>query len=410
MDNITIRVYQDKDFANIFQILQDCGWMESSAESTAREIIAESKVIVAELGNRVEAASMASAGSLQYQDEIIKANVINAVIVSLIARKAALAAKTLAKLIADEAERGIPFSVLGMFEQGYYNKLGYGTGNYYRQLHFDPSELQFSGSFRMPRRLSVKDYQEVHENRLNRMKLHGYYDMISPIATKCEMELDKKSFGLGYYDNNARLSHHLWIKPVDKENGPFKVMWYACQKPEQFLELLALLKSFNDQVREISITEPPNLQLTDFMKRPIHSKIVTRGSKFQNYIDTYPYWQIRMLDPAYCLQNTHLNCTNTDLNVKITDPLDHYLTKENKWQGCGGEYFLRLGKNSELSKGFRSGLPRLNASIAAFSRMWLGVKPASGLAITDCLAADEKLLKLLDKAFCLPEPQPDWWF
>ena len=50
----------------------------------------------------------------------------------------------------------------------------------------------------------------------------------------------------------------------------------------------------------------------------------------------------------------------------------------------------------------------LDASVGAFTRLWLGVRPASGLALTDELVGPPELVAALDAAFCLPPPLPDW--
>ena len=52
----------------------------------------------------------------------------------------------------------------------------------------------------------------------------------------------------------------------------------------------------------------------------------------------------------------------------------------------------------------------MKASINAFSRLWLGVRPARGLAVTDDLDGPRDLLEALDEAFRLPEPVRDWDF
>ena len=53
-------------------------------------------------------------------------------------------------------------------------------------------------------------------------------------------------------------------------------------------------------------------------------------------------------------------------------------------------------------------LTDLDASVGAFTRLWLGVRPASGLALTDELVGPPELVAALDAAFCLPSPLPDW--
>ncbi len=42
--------------------------------------------------------------------------------------------------------------------------------------------------------------------------------------------------------------------------------------------------------------------------------------------------------------------------------------------------------------------------------MWLGVRPATGLAVTDNLAGPHELLERLDAVLRLPDPKPDWDF
>ena len=46
----------------------------------------------------------------------------------------------------------------------------------------------------------------------------------------------------------------------------------------------------------------------------------------------------------------------------------------------------------------------------AFTRLWLGVRPATGLAITDDLHGPDDLLDALDERLRLPEPVADWAF
>ena len=52
----------------------------------------------------------------------------------------------------------------------------------------------------------------------------------------------------------------------------------------------------------------------------------------------------------------------------------------------------------------------LRASIGALSRLWFGVRPATGLAVTDDLAGPPELLEALDRALVLPPPLPELSF
>jgi hypothetical protein len=46
--------------------------------------------------------------------------------------------------------------------------------------------------------------------------------------------------------------------------------------------------------------------------------------------------------------------------------------------------------------------------VNAFTRLWFGVRPASGLALSDELNAPPELLDALDRTLLLPQPLPDW--
>ena len=76
----------------------------------------------------------------------------------------------------------------------------------------------------------------------------------------------------------------------------------------------------------------------------------------------------------------------------------------------GGEYVVSLGGSCGAERGRDSALATLEATVGAFTRLWLGVRPASGLAITDVLSGPRELLTDLDHVLRLPEPHPDWDF
>jgi len=92
----------------------------------------------------------------------------------------------------------------------------------------------------------------------------------------------------------------------------------------------------------------------------------------------------------------------------LTDPLADLLT--GTWRGVGGDYTLRIGDPSTVVSGSTAGLPTLEATVNAFSRMWFGVLGASSLAITDDLDGPAELLAALDEALCLPVPRAGWDF
>jgi len=75
-----------------------------------------------------------------------------------------------------------------------------------------------------------------------------------------------------------------------------------------------------------------------------------------------------------------------------------------------GEYVIQLGEESSAKPGRDESLPTLNASVNAFTRLWLGVRAASVLSWSDDLSGPQELLTQLDRVLCLPSPQVDWDF
>jgi hypothetical protein len=119
---------------------------------------------------------------------------------------------------------------------------------------------------------------------------------------------------------------------------------------------------------------------------------------------------MRICDVGACLAATKLQGEPVRFNLDLSDPIEDLLDEEWDWRGVGGEYVVTLGAESAATTGHESGLPTLRASIGAFTRMWLGVRPVTGLATTDDLEGPGDLLADLDRVLRLPTPKPDWDF
>ena len=85
--------------------------------------------------------------------------------------------------------------------------------------------------------------------------------------------------------------------------------------------------------------------------------------------------------------------------------MEEHLPSDAPWRGVAGEYVVTLGKSSECETGSDASLPTLRTSVGAFTRLWLGVRPASSLNITDELQGPQELLEQLDETLRLPEPE-----
>lgn len=406
----TFRKYNpDKDIEASRRIWREVQWIEESSEEKILDsFLKQGRALVADLEGSAECLVTANPGKLRYLNEDLTLSVVTSVTTSRIARKQGLAKKLTAQLIAEEAEAGAIVSTLGIFEQGFYDQLGYGTGSYEHWISFDPADIIIDQKLRPPVRLSADDAPQIHQALLQRKTQHGGVTLIPESLVSAELNWSKKGFGLGYRDGvNGKLSHFFWATSKD-EHGPVVVHILAFQTSNQFIELMALIKSLGDQIRLVKMREPAGIQLQDLIKTPFRARIVTEKSNFEHINRASAYWQTRICDVEACLKATHLNSKPLRFNLDLSDPLQMILKPEQSWQGCAGQYTIELGPDSKATRGFDPDLLTLVADVGSFTRLWLGVKPATGLSVTSNLSGPDELLRDLDDVLCLPTPHPDW--
>lgn len=407
---VTFREYDSqKDRESSCRIWKEIGWLEEGREKAADTFIEANRAFVADISGEAECLVATAPGTVRYLKEDLPFSCVTSVATSRIARKHGFAQRLTALAVAQAASEGALVSGLGMFEQGFYNRLGFGTGSYEHWVSFDPASLKVDGAAKMPSRLTKDDWKKVHESRLRRKRGHGACNLHVPECTKAEMGWSKKAFGLGYF-KNGELTHHAWLNAKEIEHGPYSIQWMAYQTYEQFLELMAVIKNLGDQVHVIGMSEPPDIQLQDLIDKPFKGQELTEKSKYENRIRTDAYWQMRILDLKGCMEKTHLFGEDVLFNLVLDDPVVLMLDDTAPWQGISGSYVVHLGPHSYVEEGEDRTLPTLKASVGAFTRMWLGVRPATGLAVTDDLHGPEELLKDLDRILCIPEPHTDWDF
>ena len=401
----------EKDSEAVHRIWYEVGWISDEKEEKGMDVfLAGADALVADINGEAECLVTSAPGDIRYQDETLPLAIIASVTTSRIARKQGLAGRLTARMLALQAEQGTAVSALGMFEQGFYNQLGFGTGSYEHWVRFDPAALNVSVKARPPQRLNKDDYEKIHAALLNRQRGHGACNISPASFTQSELMWDDKAFGLGFHDGeNGELSHFFWCWPKG-EHGPYRVGLLSYQNSDQFIELMGLIKNIGDQVRTVRMREPANVQLQDLVKQPFRRNIVSEKTEHSTGTSATAYWQMRILDLDACLAKTHLSGQAVRFNLSLTDPVVRFLDGDTAWQGIGGEYVVTLGPDSSARPGTDDALPTLVATVNAFTRLWLGVRPATGLAITADLAGPDSLLTALDKALRLPVPHPDWDF
>ncbi len=403
----------EKDKEATHRIWHEVGWLEKDKDKEAAmdTFVACGRALVAEVAGEAECLVLSVPATLRYLEDDLPFLAVTGVTVSRVARKQGLGGHLTAQLIAEGVADGAMAAGLSMFEQGFYDQLGLGTGGYEHWVSFDPAQLQLTSRHRVPRRITLADAEKVHASRLSRLRRHGAANLLPPAVTQADMTWTKGGFGLGYFDGpNGELTHHFWVNDNEEEQGPYDIVWMAYQTPEQFLELLALIKSLGDQVRLVWMREPAGIQLQDFLIQPFRYRALTDKSKYENRIKADAYWQLRICDLPGCLAKTHLCVEDLRFNLELTDPIERFLDASMPWRGVGGTYVVTLGANSCAEQGRDPLLPTLHASVNAFSRLWFGVRPATGLAITDQLSGPAELLQALDRVLRLPDPKYDWDF
>lgn len=396
----------DRDLTAARRIWREVGWWSSDRPEAVDEYIMAGRGWVAELDGEAECLVISAPGTVRYQTTDLPFAAVTGVTTSRVARKQGLAKRLAAQVVAEDVAAGAVVSGLGMFEQGFYNQLGFGSLPYQNVLRFDPDSLRVKTGARPPKRLTTADAEAMHAARLARHRGHGAVNLTPVALTRLETT-ETKDFGLGYWDRD-RLTHHLWVSPKDVESGPYRVAWMAWETREQLLELLALLRHLSDQVTVIELTEPPGIQLQDLIDKPLRQRQVRAGSRHPCDFRTGSFGQMRLNDLAAGLAATHLPGDPVRFNLVLDDPVTPLLPDDAPWRGAGGEYVVTLGPDSAAERGSHPSLPALRATVNAFTRLWLGVRPATGLAVTDDLVAADDLLRRLDEALRLPQPQTDW--
>lgn len=411
---MTYRDYNSRiDVKAVRRIWLECGWIddiETEGIFVSEFFEGAEDALVATIDDEAECSVHSTNGTLRYQHESLSLGAVTAVTTSRVARKLGFARELTALMLARQVAAGHEVSALGMFEQGFYDKVGFGTGSYEQWIKFDPSTLLVEHKFRPPKRLTVRDSEAMYYAMQHRSRGHGGVTIDSKSVFKSEMSFTENGFGLGYYDGpGGTLSHFIWGSSKG-EHGPFSITYRAYQSNDQLFELLALIKSLSDQINLVETLEFGEIQLQDLLKEPFRQRRATEHARFAAESRSMAFWQLRILDLHACLAKTHLDTPTIAFNLDLHDPVTASLPAESIWQGIGGQYIVQIGEHSCAEAGVDKGLPTLSASVNAFSRLWLGVRPASQLAATTDLVADEKLLATLDKTIRLPRPHLGWDF
>lgn len=405
---MVIRRYDNSlDLEPCRRIWREAGWLPDCPQGlqAMEDYFIGNQCTVAELEGQAEALAVAVPGTLRHLRERLPFLAVTSVVVGHAARKRGLGAAVTAQATARGAEDGCAVAALGIFEQGYYNRLGYGNGPCTRIVTFRPSDLPGKLPYpERPCRIGHADLDGIYGNIRTRMACHGQA-LLSKSFYDAELRWDGKAWGLGCRDQGGALTHHIWFSGTSGEHGPCRVGWLCYGSSSQLLELMALIRGLGDQIDLVIMEEPPHLQSQDLFKTPIRDSRMLHGGRTRVGMRTLSYTQLRILDLGTALKNTRIPWGEQRFNLTLTDPVTDFLPPGCSWKGCAGEYTVVLGPESSAEPGHTRGLPEMRADIGAFSRLWFGVRPPSVLAATDGIRAPEPLLQSLDGILPLPEPR-----
>jgi len=407
---MTYRTYDpERDEAAAIRIWTECGWLKPDVGSDMleafRAFLACGDADVAQEKGAAECLVSTHAAFLRVLKVEVPFCVVSSVTVSRVLRQRGAAGTLLARVLARAAEAGDAAAGLGIFDQGFYDKLGFGCYPYLHRVSFDPLDLQVPRLERSPIRLSRKDIPRMVANIMERRPNHGMVRIPHPDFYRLETFEPENGFGLGFEDEDGRLSSHFWAT-AKGESGPYEVHWTAFRDFEGLLELLSAIRSLGDQVQGVIMREPYGVQIQDLLKRPFRNREIVSDGPFRNQMTASSWKQIRILDLNSVLEPLALPAGRVEFNLELRDPIERFLAKKAGWRGLSGSYVVRLDAGgSRAEPGSAAGLPLMRSSVNAFSRLVFGVAPASGLAATDELEAPEPLVRDLDEKLLLPRPE-----
>jgi hypothetical protein len=115
-----------------------------------------------------------------------------------------------------------------------------------------------------------------------------------------------------------------------------------------------------------------------------------------------------MLDVGGCVGAASFPGPAVRFALDLDDPVAGHLPADAPWTGVAGRYTVELGERSSARprSGDDASLPPLRCDVGAFTRLWLGITPATMLPLTDDVDAPASLLEQLDEAIRLPVPRP----
>ncbi len=408
----------DRDIESVLRTWSETGWWDN--EDDQKERISEyfkandGRTVVGLIDGSAECAVHRALGTVRYDQSLLSLGCVTAVTTSRIARRRRLASRLTARTVAHLADEGCVVAMLGMFDQGFYDRFGFGTGPYENHAWIYPGALAIPADYRAPERLELDvDSEELHTAMTSRLDAHGGVVIGGERLTAAGMRVDGDIAIYGYR-TDGHISHFMAIVTTG-EHGPDRITQWAYQTREQCLELLRLIQEWGDQVDVLRLTEPVWLQLQDFIVDPGAQFRRTRGSQTGALrIEADAWWQARIVDLPACIRAIHAVDDSFSVVVKVNDPVEAHLVDsgyDGDWNGVGGTWSLSFGATHTVERVTGDEPIDLETTVNSLTRWWLGVLPASTLLAMGEFACTAETAERMDSLTGhLPTPQPGWDF
>ena len=157
-----------KDREAAQRIWHETGWVEPGKkehEECMDLMVSAGRALVVDIHGEPECLVITAPAAMRYLGESLTLSACTGVTTSRIARKQGFAKRLAAQAVALDVADGATVASLSMFEQGYYNQIGFGTCDYERWMSFDPASLNVHVRPRVPHRLKVDHFEAIHAAR-----------------------------------------------------------------------------------------------------------------------------------------------------------------------------------------------------------------------------------------------------
>ena len=147
---------RDKDA--MLRIWREIGWIEDKKSHTeGLDLYLEAcRTRVSEVHGEAEIAVSMLDGTMRVLEQELPLAIVAGVYTGRVGRQQGQATKLTAQCVAEDAAGGAAIATLGIFDAGFYDRLGFGSSMKMRVATFDPRALKVPRATRPPLRMGVE--------------------------------------------------------------------------------------------------------------------------------------------------------------------------------------------------------------------------------------------------------------